>query len=63
MRLKQPRMIILGKYWKFFLSVSLIEPVEPGGAEHSTNDRDLFFEKTVLFTGLNPGYFYFKLFF
>ena len=36
-----------------FLSVSLIEPVvshdEPGGADHSTNDRDVFFEQTLSF--------------
>ena len=41
-------------FWRNnFLSVSLIEPVashdEPGGAEHSTNDRDVFFEQTLSF--------------
>ena len=50
-----------------FLSFSLIEPFafvshdKPGGADHSTNDRDVLFRATsVLFTGLNPRYFYFK---
>jgi len=47
------------------LYVSLIEPVvshdKPGGANHSTNDRDVLLRaNSVLFTGLNPGYFYIK---
>ena len=39
------------KVLKVFLSVSLIEPVvshdATGGSDHSSNDRDVFFEQTL----------------
>ena len=44
----------------------MTEPVvshdKPGGADHSTNDRDVLLRaNSVLFTGLNPGYLCIKL--
>jgi len=62
--------VVIYQIYQIFLPkvlcfISLIEPVvshdKPGGADHSTNDRDVLLRaNSVLFTGLNPGYFYVK---